>query len=235
MPWLWATPSTTMLVEVPINEQVPPRIVANDSGISIRDGATFTECASRITTGVRMTTIGVLLMNADSTRQNSIITNSACAGDFHGTRAMNWPSASIMPVRSSAPDRTKRAPTVKGAGLLNTFSTSDVLRMPSTSNSAAPHSASTSGALTSRTMPKKTTATSASTMTTWIVSQLTLPLLQILALMPGGGRDTSVRDSTLRSLGAGLHSWPRWPTSGTKRANRNTSRDGRCGQGVNAG
>ena len=91
MPCCWATPSTTMLVEVPISEQVPPRIVANDSGISMRDGATVTACASWITTGVRMTTIGVLLMNADSTRQNSIITSSACAGDFHCTRAMNWP------------------------------------------------------------------------------------------------------------------------------------------------
>ncbi len=177
-----------MLVEVPINEQVPPRIVAKDSGISMRDGATLTVCASRITTGIRMTTIGVLLMNAESTRQNSIITSSAWAGDVQGTRPMDWPSASITPVRSSAPDRTKRAPTVKGAGLLNTPSTSDVRRMPSTSKNAAPHSARTSGATTSRTMPKKTIATSASTTTTWTVSQFTCNASEVSLRRAAGGR-----------------------------------------------
>ena len=50
----------------------------------------------------------------------------------------------------------------------------------------------------------------------------------------GRRADAGVLDSTVRSLGAGSHSRPRWPTSGTQHANRNTSREDWRGRGVNA-
>ena len=58
-------PCTTRLVDVPINVHIPPRMVAYDKGISSFVAGTFIRSAQRFTIGAKMTTIGVLLRNAE--------------------------------------------------------------------------------------------------------------------------------------------------------------------------
>src|SRR3546814_4467817 len=70
-PALRATPSTRMLVEVPIIVSVPPRIVAYDSGISSFEGVVPARLAREIATGVRIATTGVLFRQAEITSARS--------------------------------------------------------------------------------------------------------------------------------------------------------------------
>ena len=79
-PPLWATPSTSRLVDVPISVVVPPKIDAKDRGISNLDGEIFNDLASRIATGINTTTTGVLLMKADRKITASIMTRIARMG-----------------------------------------------------------------------------------------------------------------------------------------------------------
>lgn len=58
-------PCTTRLVDVPINVHIPPRMVAYDNGISSFVAGTFMRSAQRFTIGAKITTIGVLLRNAE--------------------------------------------------------------------------------------------------------------------------------------------------------------------------
>jgi hypothetical protein len=91
-----ATPSTSMFVEVPIIVQVPPKIVAKDSGISSFEGATEKVCAKLIMTGVRITTTGVLLMKADITITPAIIVPSASTGEYPAAFEMMRPKLTTL-------------------------------------------------------------------------------------------------------------------------------------------
>ena len=56
-----ATPAASKLVDEPISVVMPPRIVMNDSGIIALAGAKPRCAASTVSTGMKMTTTGVLL------------------------------------------------------------------------------------------------------------------------------------------------------------------------------
>ena len=81
IPCFWATPSTRILVEVPISVVVPPKIAAKDNGIRSFDGAMLIALASRMATGIRMITTGVLLMKAERKMTAAIMTITAMAGE----------------------------------------------------------------------------------------------------------------------------------------------------------
>ncbi len=55
-----------MFVDVPMTVRVPPSIDANESGMRSFDGEVLPLCARSATTGTRMATTGVLLMNPDT-------------------------------------------------------------------------------------------------------------------------------------------------------------------------
>ena len=62
-PVSFAIETISRLVEVPIVVAMPPMITAKFIGISIFDGEPPARIASPITTGIRITTTGVSLMN----------------------------------------------------------------------------------------------------------------------------------------------------------------------------
>ena len=164
-PWAWETPSTRRLVEVPISVQVPPRMLANDSGISSFDGANPRVWETEIITGVRMTTTGVLFMNAEIRATRVVITATAISGERHFTRDRPSPISSMTPVRSSAALRTSMQAMVIGALLLKTARTSSLSRMPTRRRTATAESATMSDGSVSRMKPKKTITTRTRTTT----------------------------------------------------------------------
>ena len=58
-------PSTTRFVEVPINVQIPPRIVAYERGIRNFAGGSFIRLAQFLMIGAKITTTGVLFRKAE--------------------------------------------------------------------------------------------------------------------------------------------------------------------------
>lgn len=173
MPPVWATPSTRRLVEVPISVVVPPKIAAKETGIRKRDGATPSDRASPMATGITTTTMGVLLMKALIPITPAISAIRAVAGWApFDRRDTSLAAASMTPVRSSAADSTKSAATVIGAALENTDNVSLALRMPVSSNRPMATSAMMSGDRTSRADPKNTAPTRASTNTICNVSRV---------------------------------------------------------------
>ena len=81
MPCCCATPSTMMLVDVPISVVVPPKIAAKERGISSFEGEILIARARRIATGMRMITTGVLLIKAESSTTPSISAITASVGE----------------------------------------------------------------------------------------------------------------------------------------------------------
>ena len=72
-----AMPWTTRFVDVPISVQSPPRMVANDSGMSSFVAGIPTRSAQRFTMGAKMTTTGVLLRKAEMNDTIGIMLNNA--------------------------------------------------------------------------------------------------------------------------------------------------------------
>lgn len=72
-------PATTRLVEVPMRVTVPPRMEANDSGISRWPGARPAFRAQEVRMGIMSATMGVLFINADSSITGITIRTMAAA------------------------------------------------------------------------------------------------------------------------------------------------------------
>lgn len=89
--------------------QTPPNIDANDRGISSFEGLTRMAAATDSMMGMKMATIGVLFMNAES-RPTLIIITDRPAHRFHeNTRAEARPSTATAPVRDRPAEMTGAA------------------------------------------------------------------------------------------------------------------------------
>ena len=148
---------------MPISVVVPPRMLAKESGISSREGAIDSERASTMATGVKIATTGVLLMKAEMTMTRKAMAMRAAVGDRPPTRDTMLPARSTSPVRSRAALSTNSAATVIGPLLLNTPRASRALRMPLARSTLSATIATTSGVSRSRTKPRTTSTTNAST------------------------------------------------------------------------
>lgn len=91
-----------MFVDVPMSVFAPPKMDANDNGISSFDGATPIHLARLMATGMSMTTTGVLFMNAESTLTAAIIAGIAMRGDERLAVSTASDVASPAPVAQAA-------------------------------------------------------------------------------------------------------------------------------------
>jgi len=116
-----------------------------DSGISNRVAGIPTVRASLRTSGIRTITTGVLLMNAGATAAPASISPTVLRGALPARRTTALASASIVPVRTSAPDRTKNAAMVIGAELAKAAVISAGVNHPATIITPAPNTATVTG------------------------------------------------------------------------------------------
>jgi hypothetical protein len=99
------SPATTTFVLVPISVHRPPRIVANDNGISNFEAGTWTFLAHSMTAGNSAATSGVLFMNADIEAIGIIMRSCATATVF-GTPNTRCAIQPMTPVSRSAATTT---------------------------------------------------------------------------------------------------------------------------------
>jgi hypothetical protein len=102
---------------------MPPRMVAYESGMSSRDGATPYRPAIEITAGIITITTGVLLMNGDTSKPTASMANSSRRSLRPAIAPSQSPRRSTQPVLLSAPLMMNRQAMVIGALLLKTLST----------------------------------------------------------------------------------------------------------------
>ena len=102
-------PTTNKFVDVPMVVDIPPRSVAIPMGIRIFDELTLALCATAIRAGIKMTTIGVLLMKAlknapkNSTPRNEIFGCLVHDVDKKPISGCNEPLISIaLPIANNA-------------------------------------------------------------------------------------------------------------------------------------
>ena len=145
-----AWPSMMRLVEVPVSVQVPPRMQANESGMSRREALSSELLARRSTMGRKTTTTGVLLTKAESTAPVSMRTASTRSSPSPARRRNQRPMMSMQPERSSPALRMNMQAMVIGAGLLKAPSISSFERMPVASTSPSENTATMSGGSHSR-------------------------------------------------------------------------------------
>ena len=153
-----------------------------------------TVLASRRTSGISTITTGVLLTKAGAVAAPISISTTVRRGALPARRITRLASASIVPVRTSAPDRTKNAAMVIGAELANDAVTSGALSHPSAIMTPAPNTAMVTGGNRSRAKAMKSATMKASPSngryasskadTSWIG---TLPLLAGPTTVAGTG------------------------------------------------
>ncbi len=102
---------------MPMSVQVPPRMVAKDSGISSLLGAMDRRVATASTTGRKMTATGVLFMKAEMAATVSMSSAMVRRGPPRPAPSMMRVIASSAPVRIRPADSTNMAATVTSAGL----------------------------------------------------------------------------------------------------------------------
>jgi hypothetical protein len=107
---------TTRLVEVPMRVDMPPRIEANESGISMMRGDRLFRAAHASTTGMSAATIGVLLRKAEAMAVGKHRRRMAKRW-LAGLPSSGFISSSTALVSSSARATTKSAPIVRIDGL----------------------------------------------------------------------------------------------------------------------
>ena len=125
----------TRFVDVPINVQVPPRIVAKESGIKYRDGETPFLLAQSFTTGTNIATIGVLFRKAEGPAAHNIIFRSA-RGPVWVRPKIRFATNARAPVCCKAPAITNRDAIDTIPGLAKPAKASSVVSTPSASNKA---------------------------------------------------------------------------------------------------
>ncbi len=135
---------------MPISVQVPPRIAANEIGISSFDEASPSCLARTMPTGTIIITSGVLLVKAESTATSASSIATAVRGKSFARWVTIRAKSSSRPVRTSAAETMNIPAMVSGAGLLSDASRSSAVRTPSASSSATAAMATTSGGLTSK-------------------------------------------------------------------------------------
>ncbi len=101
--------------------------------------------ASRKTTGIRISTTGVLFMKADAATVPTKSAATTRVGWFVALVVSLLARFSRTPVRTSAPESTNIAAIVMGAELEKTRMASSGVVRPSSRNAAAPPAAVTSG------------------------------------------------------------------------------------------
>ena len=94
-------------------------------------------CASRMATGIRTSTTGVLFIRADASSVASRNTAVPVTGLWLAAATTRFASASSSPVRTSAPLIMNIAAIVMGAGFENAARTSSAGARPKITNSAA--------------------------------------------------------------------------------------------------
>jgi len=95
-------PTTSRLVDVPIDVDMPPMIVARPIGIITPDTGNFARIDAPTRIGMSRTTIGVLFMNALSTAPATSVIRSASIGRVDHARPTILASGCSAPVVSSA-------------------------------------------------------------------------------------------------------------------------------------
>ncbi len=106
-----------MFVEVPMTVRVPPSIEANESGMRSFDGEVLPLCARSATTGTRMATTGVLLMNPDTGPVTLMVAASCFVWLLPAYSAIFRPMCWTIPVRLTPVLKMSIANTVMVAGL----------------------------------------------------------------------------------------------------------------------
>ncbi len=145
------SPTTTRLVLVPISEHVPPRIVAQLSGIISREADTPMRFDQSLTIGTIAATSGVLLMNAEIAADGTM--RRSCAPiTVRGRPRTRRTKKSSAPVSRIAAATTNSTPTVSMPSFANPANASLLLRMPHESSSTTPPSNVTSGPARFRTI-----------------------------------------------------------------------------------
>ena len=143
--------------------QSPPKMEANESGMSSFDGFNPRDAASEIMMGMKTTTTGVLLMKAESTATIGSITMRSDQSLFPTARLSRCAMVSITPVRSSAALRMNMQATVMAASLLKTLNASAGVKMPAASSALSASIATMSSDNFSQTIIAKVTASSPKT------------------------------------------------------------------------
>lgn len=117
MPYETAIALTSRLVEVPTRVQTPPNWLAKEIGISSRDGDSRRFLARVMVNGMKIATVAVLMMKADSTAIAPQRTPRRRASPEPAIPSRRRASQSTEPVRISPPLNTNIAVTVAVAGL----------------------------------------------------------------------------------------------------------------------
>ena len=104
--------------------QVPPRIDAYESGISISDALKWQRLAQLVTSGTNIATTGVLLRNADSAATGNIMRSCPPASE-RGRPSTTRPARSRPPVSLMPAATTKSAAMVTTAGFEKPVNASD--------------------------------------------------------------------------------------------------------------
>ena len=112
-----AIPTTSKFVDVPIDVDIPPIMVASPIGNMTPETAKFTRMDTPTNIGISNTTIGVLFMNALRTAAAMSVTSSASTGRVDQARPTIIASGCNAPVVSSAFPTISSAQMVSNASL----------------------------------------------------------------------------------------------------------------------
>ena len=171
MPRSAATLTTSRLVDVPMVVPMPPIRVASPMGIRMPLGELAVRRHTLMSMGSSRTTIGVLLMTADSAAATTSVTRNDRNGSLPQKRLSIRPTGSSAPVRMRPWPSTISAQTAISASWPNPEKSSTV-RKPSNGNSENPRASTASSPrlVTSRRARSRLNSASATTVVSMAAS-----------------------------------------------------------------